>query len=71
MTARGDEAVVSATLNNSRDRSAIDPKIETNVPSEIRRSDDNETGTWLSRSVGNGDCREEDENKKKSADVAG
>jgi hypothetical protein len=71
MTARGDEAVVSATLNNSRDRSAIDPKIETNVPSEIRRSDDNETATWLSRSVGNGDCREEDENKKKSADVAG
>jgi hypothetical protein len=71
MTARGDEAVVSATLNNSRDRSAIDLKIETNVPPEIRRSDDNETATWLSRSVGNRDCREEDENKKKSADVAG
>jgi len=70
MTARGDEAIVSATLNNGRDRSAIDLKIETNVPSEIRRSDDNEAAPWFSRSVGYRDCREEDENKKKSADVA-
>jgi hypothetical protein len=44
---------------------AIDLKVRRKVPAEVRYSDHNETATWLSRGVGQGDCREEDENEQK------
>jgi hypothetical protein len=54
-----------------RDCLATDLDIGGNVPAEVRHSDHNETATGFSRGVGNRDCREDDENQKKSADVAG
>ena len=66
-----DAAVVPATLDNVRNGLAIDLKVGGNVPAEVCHSDHNETATWLSRGVGQRDCREEDENQKKSADIAG
>ena len=62
--------VVPATLDNVRNGLAIDLKIGGNVPAEVCHSDHNETATWLSGGVGYRNCREEDENQKKSA-VAG
>ena len=64
-----DAVIVPATLDNVRNRLAIDLQINSNIPAEVRRSDHNEAATWLSRGVGYGDCREEDENQKKSADT--
>ena len=62
--------VVPATLDNVRNGLAIDLQVGGKVPTEVRHSDHNETATWLSGGVGYRDCREEDENQKKSA-VAG
>ena len=66
-----DAVVVAATLDNVRNGLAIDLQIGGKVPAEVRHSDHNETATWLSRGVGYRDCREEDENQKKSAEIAG
>ena len=66
-----DAVVVPATLDNVRNGSAIDLKVGGKVPAEVRHSDHNETATWLSRGVGRRDRREEDENEKKSVDIAG
>ena len=66
-----DAVVVPATLDNVRNGLAIDLQVGCKVPAEVRHSDHNETATWLSRGVGYGDCKEEDENQKKSADIAG
>ena len=63
--------MVPATLNNVRNGLAIDLDVGGKVPAEVRHADHNETATWLSRGVGYRDCREDDENQKKSADVAG
>ena len=65
-----DAVVVPATLDNVRNGLAIDLKVGGKIPAEVRYSDHNETATWLSGGVGYRDCREEDENQKKSA-VAG
>ena len=62
---------VAATLNNVSDGSAIDFQVGGNVPAEIRRSDDNETATRLSRGVANRKCNKERNSKKKSAEIAG
>jgi len=66
-----DAVVVPATLDNVPNGLAIDLQIGGKVPAEVRHSDHNETATWLSRGVGYRDCRKEDENQKKSADIAG
>ena len=66
-----DAVVVAATLDNVRNGLAIDLQVGGKVPAEVRHSDHNETATWLGRAVGYRDCRKEDENQKKSADIAG
>src|SRR6476620_10966179 len=66
-----DAVVVPATLDNVRNGSAIDLQVGGNVPAEIRHPDHNETAAFLSCGVGYRDCREEDENQKKSAEIAG
>ena len=66
-----DVVVVPATLDNVPDALAIDLEVGGKVPAEVRHSDHNETATSLSRGIGYRDCREEDENQEKSADVAG
>ena len=60
--------VVFATLNNVRDRSAIDLEISDNVPAEVRHPDHNETATWLSHGVDYQDSREDDKNQKQSVE---
>jgi hypothetical protein len=61
--------VVPATLDNVRNGLAIDFQVGREIPAEVRHSDDNETAT--SRGVSSLDSREEDDNQKKSADIAG
>jgi hypothetical protein len=51
--------------------SVFDLEVDRKVPAEIRHSDDNHTTTRLSRGVSKRDCRQENKNQKKSADVAG
>jgi hypothetical protein len=63
--------VVPATLNNVPDVLAVDLEVGGKIPAEVRYSDDNETPGWVSRGVGEVDCREEDENHNKSVEIAG
>ena len=46
-----------------------DIQVDGKVPAEIRRSDHNQTATWLTRSVAKRNSGEEDKNEKKSADA--
>jgi hypothetical protein len=71
MAARRDNVIVPATLDDVRDGSAVNFQAGGNVPAEIRRSDHNQTTTWVSRGVAKRDCGKEDNSYKKSADVAG
>ena len=66
-----DGMIVFATLDDVRDRSAIDLEISDHVPTEIGHSDHNQTASTRSGGVGDRDCREENENQNKSADTAG
>ena len=66
-----DAVIVPATLDNVRNRLAIDLQIGSNIPAEVRRSNHNETATRLSRGIGYRDSREDDKNQKKSADTVG
>jgi protein-L-isoaspartate O-methyltransferase len=66
-----DVVVVPATLDNVPGALTVDLKIGGKVPAEVRHSDHNETATWMSRGIGWRDCREEDRNQKKSAEIAG
>jgi hypothetical protein len=63
--------VVSATLDNVGNGLAVDLQVGGKVPAEVRHSDHNEMATCLSRGVDYRDCKEEDENQKKSAGIAG
>jgi hypothetical protein len=71
MPAGRDDVIVAAPLDNVRHGPSIDLEVGCKVPAEIRRSDDNEATTPLSRGVAKRHGRKEDENQKKSADVAG
>lgn len=69
MSAGWDQMIVAATLDNVPNSSAIYLQVGGKVPAEIRRSDHNQTATWLSRSVAKRNSGEEDKNEKKSADA--
>ena len=58
-----DSVIVPATLHKVRNRLAIDLQIGGNIRAEVRRSDHNETATWLIRGVGYRDSRKDDKNK--------
>jgi hypothetical protein len=69
MSAGWDQMIVAATLDDVPNSSAIYFQVGGKVPAEIRRSDHNQTATWLSRSVAKRNSGEEDKNEKKSADA--
>jgi hypothetical protein len=69
MSAGWDQMIVAATLDDVPNSSAIYFQVGGKVPAEIRRSDHNQTATWLSRSVAKRNSEEEDKNEKKSADA--
>jgi hypothetical protein len=52
MAPGGNRVVIFTTLNNIRDRSAIDLEIGGNVPAEICYPDHNESTTWFGGAVG-------------------
>jgi hypothetical protein len=63
--------VVAATLNNVCNGLAINLETGSKVPAEVRYSDYNQTSARLTRSLAKRESREEDKNKKKSAEAAG
>ena len=69
MSAGWDQMIVAPTLDNVSNGSAIYLQVGGKVPAEIRRSDHNQTATWLSRSFDKRNSGEEDQNQKKSADA--
>ena len=62
--------IVTATLHDVGNGLAIDLQVRCEVPTEVGYSDDNETAS-RSGGVGCRDCRKENENKNKSAEIAG
>jgi hypothetical protein len=64
MTPGWQNAIVAASLHNVRGRSPIDLKMESQIPSKIRCSQDNETPARLSGGSSNHDYANESKNQK-------
>jgi hypothetical protein len=64
MTPRRHEVIVAASLNNVGDRSAVDLKIESDVPSKVRGPQNNQTPTRLSGGGSDRDCANKNKNQK-------
>ncbi|OLA97229.1 MAG: hypothetical protein DMF12_09890 [Verrucomicrobia bacterium] len=68
MTSRWHKMIVATSLHNIRDRSAIDLKIESQVPSKIRSSQNNKTSTRLSGGGSDRGYANKNKNEKKYGD---
>ena len=66
MTSRWHKMIVATSLHNIRDRSAIDLKIESQIPSKVRGPQNNKTPTRLSGGSSDRDHANKNKNKKKS-----
>jgi hypothetical protein len=63
--------VILATLDNTRDRPAVDLKIESQIPSKVRRPQNDQMPTRLSTGSADRDYASESKNQKESVDVVG
>jgi hypothetical protein len=70
MRPRRDEAVVASPLDDVRHVSAIDLEVESNVPPEIGRPENNQTPAGLAGGAANRDHRNANQDQKTSADMA-
>jgi hypothetical protein len=61
--------VIVATLYEGRDGPAVDLKIETQIPSEVRRPENDQMSTGLSARAHHRGRGNENENEKHSAEV--
>jgi hypothetical protein len=61
--------VIVATLHEGRDGPAVDLKVESQIPSKIRRPGNEQMPTGLSGGVSNRYRRNRDENEQESAEV--
>jgi hypothetical protein len=61
--------VIVATLDNVRNRPAVDLKIESQIPSEVRRPENDQMSTRSGGSGSNRNRTNEDENEQESAEV--
>jgi hypothetical protein len=63
--------VILVTLYDARDGPAVDRKIETQIPSEGRRPENDQMPTGLSARTHHREHANENENEKQSAEVTG
>jgi hypothetical protein len=68
MTARRHSVIVTSSLHNIGDRSAVDLKIENYVPSKVRNSHNDQTPTRLSCGSSDRGCANKNKNQKKSGE---
>ena len=64
MTPRRHKVIVAASLHNIGDRYPIDLKIESQIPSKVRSSQNNETSSRLSAGGSDRDYANENKNEK-------
>jgi hypothetical protein len=60
-------SVVFATLDNVRDGSAVNLKIESQIPSKVRWPENDQAPRWLSSDGSNANRADEGENQQKPA----
>jgi hypothetical protein len=61
--------VIVATLDNVRNGPAVDVKFESQIPSEVRRSENDQMPAGLSGGAAHRHRRNKDENEQESAEV--
>jgi len=63
VTARRHKVIVTSSLHNVADRSAIDLQVENYIPSKARTPQNNQAPTWLSGASSDRDYANEDKNQ--------
>jgi hypothetical protein len=66
MTPRRHKVIVTSSLHNVGDRSAIDLQIENYIPSKVRTSQNDETPTRVSDGSSERGCANKNKNQKES-----